>query len=90
VSLNSERSCCRTHLARPVDNDGVDLIEVGDAGIRLGQLLKLAGLVDSGGEAKQALLDGTVTVNGLVETRRGAQLRPGDVIHVPGATVQLT
>ncbi|MDX6204140.1 MAG: ribosome-associated protein [Frankiales bacterium] len=65
-------------------------IEVGDAGIRLGQLLKLAGLVDSGGEAKTVLAAGEVTVNGVVETRRGAQLRPGDVVHLPGSTVQLT
>ncbi|MDX6229994.1 MAG: ribosome-associated protein [Frankiales bacterium] len=65
-------------------------IEVGESGIRLGQLLKLAGLVDSGGEAKALLAAGTVTVNGTVEMRRGAQLRPGDVVHVPGGTVQLT
>ncbi|MDX6202009.1 MAG: ribosome-associated protein [Frankiales bacterium] len=65
-------------------------IEVGEAGIRLGQLLKLAGLVDSGGEAKTVLAERRVTVNGTVETRRGAQLRPGDVVHLPGGTVQLT
>ena len=54
--------------------------QVGEAGIRLGRLLKLAGLVESGGAAKQ-LLDGAgVTVNGVPETRRGAQLRPGDVV----------
>jgi ribosome-associated protein len=68
----------------------VQQIEVGEAGIRLGQLLKLAGLVDSGGEAKTVLAEGRVTVNGTVETRRGAQLRPGDVVHLPGGTVQLT
>lgn len=69
---------------------GVDLIEVGEAGIRLGQLLKLASAVDSGGEVKALLAEGQVTVNGAVETRRGAQLGPGDVIHFPGVTVQLT
>ena len=68
----------------------VDLIEVGEAGIRLGQLLKLASAVDSGGEVKMLLAEGRVTVNGAVETRRGAQLKPGDVIHSPGRTVQLT
>ena len=68
----------------------VDLIEVGEGGIRLGQLLKLAGAVDSGGEVKQLLAEGKVTVNGAVETRRGAQLHPGDVVHLPGVTVQLT
>ena len=68
----------------------MDLIEVGDSGIRLGQLLKLAGLVDSGGEAKTVLAEGRVKVNGSVEVRRGAQLNPGDVVQVPGATVQLS
>ena len=68
----------------------MDEIEVGEAGIRLGQLLKLANLVDSGGAAKSLLSDGDVTVNGAVETRRGAQLHPGDVVAVPGAEVRLT
>lgn len=59
-------------------------IEVGQAGIRLGQLLKLIGLVDSGGEAKSMLAEGQVRVNGVVETRRGAQLHPGDLVEVAG------
>jgi len=67
----------------------MQLIEVGDAGIRLGALLKLAGLVDSGGEAKVVLAEGRVKVNGSVELRRGAQLKPGDVVQLPGATIQL-
>ena len=67
----------------------MQLIEVGDAGIRLGALLKLAGLVDSGGEAKAVLADGRVKVNGSVEVRRGAQLKPGDVVQLPGATIQV-
>ncbi len=68
----------------------MEQIAVGGAGIRLGQLLKLANLVDSGGAAKALLADGDVTVNGNVETRRGAQLRQGDVVGVPGASVRLT
>ncbi len=48
--------------------------------IRLGQLLKVAGLVDSGGEAKALLAAGGVTVNGEPEARRGRQLVPGDVV----------
>ncbi|HEX8743625.1 MAG TPA: RNA-binding S4 domain-containing protein [Thermoleophilaceae bacterium] len=50
--------------------------------IRLGQLLKLAGVVDGGGEAKELLADGGVSVNGAPETRRGRQLHPGDVVRV--------
>jgi len=52
--------------------------------IRLGQLLKLAGIVDSGGEAKLLLAAGSVTVNGEPELRRGRRLRPGDKVAVDG------
>jgi ribosome-associated protein len=58
--------------------------------IRLGQLLKAAGLVDTGGEAKVVLGEGLVTVNGEVETRRGRQLHPGDVVALGDASVRLT
>ncbi len=50
--------------------------------IRLGQFLKLAGLVDTGGQARSLLQDGAVTVNGEVDDRRGRQLRRGDVVGV--------
>jgi ribosome-associated protein len=48
--------------------------------IRLGQVLKLAGVAASGGEARALIEQGAVSVNGEVETRRGRQLRCGDVI----------
>jgi ribosome-associated protein len=48
--------------------------------IRLGQALKLAGLAESGGEARALVEEGAVTVNGEIETRRGRQLRHGDVV----------
>jgi ribosome-associated protein len=57
--------------------------------IRLGQLLKLAGLADSGGHARELIQDGAVTVNGEVETRRGRQLKRGDVVSVEGETVRV-
>jgi ribosome-associated protein len=50
--------------------------------IRLGQALKLSGLAESGGEARALIEDGVVTVNAEVETRRGRQLRHGDVVAV--------
>jgi ribosome-associated protein len=50
--------------------------------IRLGQALKLSGLAESGGEARALVEDGVVTVNAEVETRRGRQLRHGDVVAV--------
>ena len=58
--------------------------------IRLGQFLKLAGLIDSGGEAKQLIAAGAVRVNGQVETRRGRQLIPGDEVECDGRTVAVT
>jgi ribosome-associated protein len=58
--------------------------------IRLGQLLKLSGLADSGGEARSLLLENVVTVNGEAEARRGRQLHPGDVVAVGEETVRLS
>ena len=65
-------------------------VAIRDASIRLGQLLKLADLVEDGGEAKEVLLRGLVQVNGEVETRRGRQLAPGDTVTVGGQTVGIT
>lgn len=62
-------------------------VQIRDASIRLGQLLKLADLVEDGGEAKEVLLRGLVQVNGEVETRRGRQLMPGDVVTAAGQAV---
>ncbi len=52
--------------------------------IKLDQFLKLAQIVQSGGEAKTLIQSGQVMVNGEVETRRGRKLRPGDVVMVEG------
>ena len=52
--------------------------------IRLGSFLKYAGLLDSGGDAKEMIIDGLVTVNGEVDRRRGRQLHDGDVVEVAG------
>jgi ribosome-associated protein len=51
-------------------------------GITLGQALKAANVVGTGGEAKVLIQTGEVRVNGKVETRRGLKLREGDVIEV--------
>jgi ribosome-associated protein len=64
-------------------------VEVGPEGIRLGQLLKLASIVDSGGEAKALLEAGGVRVNGRPEARRGAQLKPGDTVHAAGVRIRV-
>jgi ribosome-associated protein len=65
-------------------------VEIGPEGIRLGQFLKYAGAVETGGEAKVVLEAGEVEVNGRVETRRGAQLGPGDVVALAGRSWRLT
>lgn len=57
-------------------------VKIRGDGIRLGQLLKLAGVVGSGGEGKELLAAGTVRVNGAREQRRGRQLHDGDVVAV--------
>ena len=51
-------------------------------GITLGQALKAANVVGTGGEAKVLIQYGEVLVNGEVETRRGRKLEPGDVVEV--------
>jgi len=55
--------------------------------IKLEQFLKWAGLVSTGGEAKVLIQDGQVTVNGEVETRRGRQLKEGDLVELKGSGV---
>ena len=57
----------------------------GEDTIRLGQLLKLADLVESGAEVKDVLVSGLVRVNGEPEERRGRHLHRGDVVSVEGA-----
>jgi ribosome-associated protein len=66
-----------------------ETVEVGADGIRLGQLLKLVGVAETGGAVKAMLDDGVVAVDGVVETRRGAQLTAGQVVTV-GGDVTLT
>lgn len=55
---------------------------IGDETIRLGQLLKLAGLIEAGGDARAILTEQRVRVNGEVEVRRGRQVRSGDVVSL--------
>jgi ribosome-associated protein len=64
-------------------------VSIGGEGIRLGQFLKFAGLLDSGGNVKEAIIDGYVTVNGEVDRRRGRQLRLGDIVGFDGRLVRV-
>ncbi|EOM74291.1 hypothetical protein Rrhod_4435 [Rhodococcus rhodnii LMG 5362] len=68
-------------MSRPTD------VPIRDDVIRLGQFLKLANLIESGAEAKEVIADGLVKVDGETETRRGRQLRPGDIVELGGVEV---
>lgn len=57
-------------------------IPISGASIKLGQFIKLASLVATGGEAKELIAAGAVTVNGAPVDKRGAALHPGDVVCI--------
>lgn len=76
-------------MCRVGDTVAMRDVPIRDATIRLGQLLKLAGLADSGGEARMLLEEGEVTVNGEAEARRGRQLHDGDVVEAAGDAVRV-
>lgn len=59
-------------------------VQIRDEFIKLGQALKLAGLVESGVDAKIVIQNGEVKVNGTVDTRRGKKLVAGDVVSFNG------
>ena len=67
----------------------MDEITITGTSIRLGQLLKLAGLVEQGADAKLLLASDQVVVNGEVETRRGRQLVGGDVVAAGATSVRV-
>ena len=56
----------------------------------MGQLLKLAGLVDSGVDAKFVIEDGLVKLNGETELRRGKKIYKGDIVEFDGQAVTVT
>ena len=68
---------------------GMDEIEIRGDVIRLGQLLKLADIADSGADAKALLADEQVLVNGEIETRRGRQIHAGDLVAVAGRSFRV-
>lgn len=60
-----------------------------DEFIKLGQVLKAAGWVDSGVVAKEIIQNGEVKVNGETDTRRGRKLYEGDIVEFENQTVQI-
>ncbi len=67
----------------------VESIVIKDDYIKLGQALKLAGIVGSGTDAKYVIQDGLVEVNGEVDLRRGRKLVPGDVVSFQGESFKI-
>lgn len=64
-------------------------IRIRDEFIKLGQALKLAGVVEDGVEAKYVIQDGQVQVNGEVDERRGRKIYPGDTISFDGQEIKV-
>ncbi|WP_435199971.1 RNA-binding S4 domain-containing protein [Janibacter sp. GS2] len=64
-------------------------VHIRDASIRLGQLLKLAGLVEDGVMARTIIAAGEVSVDGRPETRRGAQVRAGSTVEYAGQRIEV-
>ena len=67
----------------------MEKVLIRDDFIKLGQAMKLAGMVGSGVDAKMLIQDGQVEVNGEVEYQRGKKLHEGDVITFNGESVQI-
>lgn len=65
-------------------------IEIKTEFIKLDQLLKFAGLVETGGHAKDAVASGTVIVNGAPCLMRGKKIRPGDTVSYRGVNLEVS
>ena len=67
----------------------MEIIKLREEYIKLGQALKAAGLVGSGVEAKEIILEGLVKVNGEVELQRGKKLHAGDIVLFDGEEIKI-
>lgn len=67
----------------------MEIINLREEFIKLGQALKAAGFVESGVEAKEVIQSGLVLVNGEIDTRRGRKLYDGDIVVFDGETIQI-
>lgn len=84
------RQGCPQRIWRVGENGDVKRdVEIREESIRLGQLLKLADLVDNGAEVKPLLMRGMVFVNGEMEIRRGRTLVKGDVATLGEESVRV-
>ena len=67
----------------------MEIIKLRDEFIKLGQALKAAGLVESGVDAKEVIVQGLVVVNGEIETKRGRKLYDGDEVEFDGDKISI-
>ena len=67
----------------------METIKLREEYIKLGQALKAAGLVESGVEAKEVIVDGLVKVKGETDTRRGRKLYAGDIVTFDGEEIRI-
>lgn len=67
----------------------MEIIELRDEFIKLGQALKAAGLVESGAEAKEVITEGLVKVNNIIEIQRGKKLHSGDIVSYNGNEIEI-
>ena len=67
----------------------MEIIELRDEFIKLGQSLKAAGLVESGAEAKEVITEGLVKVNKITEIQRGKKLHSGDIVSYNGNEIEI-
>lgn len=67
----------------------MEIINLREEYIKLGQALKAAGFVESGVEAKEVILEGEVSVNGETDTRRGRKLYAGDIVSFRGEEIKI-
>ncbi len=67
----------------------MEIIEIKDEFIKLGQVLKLAGWVESGADAKEVILDGEVKVNGECVLQRGKKIYHDDVVEFDGKKMKI-
>lgn len=68
----------------------METVKLRDDFIKLGQALKVAGLVEAGVDAKYAVQDGLVKVNGEVELQRGKKLVDGDIVEFDGEKIKIS
>ena len=77
------------YVGHDIERNTMETVAIRDEFIKLGQVMKLAGMVDSGVDAKMVIQDGEVLVNGEVDTRRGRKIVPGDVISFRGQEIEV-